>query len=224
MTSQPPVIVSVADYDGEEEVRLRATQLGSDHTASAARRVVAEWVELFSAGPSPIRRLELTSRTPARLFAALSGQTQLESLAVKWGDYADLSPVSRMSSLQVLSLRGASKVTSVDALGGLVGLRSLTIEGFKEIVDPSPLGRLTALARLELGGNWTAPRDGHLPSIGFLGDLRGLTDLLLHTVVVDDRDYSPLLDLPALEKVRVMEVRGMSPSIEELRAALPWNG
>ena len=69
-----------------------------------------------------------------------------------------------------------------------------------------------------------APRNGHLPSVGFLRELRQIEDLLLHTVIVDDKDYSPLLELHRLKRVRVMEVRGMAPTMESLRAALPWDG
>ena len=216
-------MTEVREYDGQEELAVAATQLGTEYSPSRAREVVQEWVRFFSAGPTPIRRLRFTTRTPARLFGALAGQTQLQSLAFKWGDYADLSPLAGMTDLLDLSLRGASKVTDVEPMRTLTRLRSLAIEGFREVADPSPLGSLATLTDLELGGNWMAPRNGHLPSIGFLRELSGLRDLLLHTVVVDDKDYRPLLDLPALRTVRVMAVRGMVPPIEELRRALPWD-
>jgi hypothetical protein len=224
MASQPASLVEVDEYAGQPEILVGATQLGTDYSASRARRIVEDWVRFLSAGPSPIRSLRFTTRTPARLFEALAGQPQLESLEVKWGDYADLSPLGTMTGLQHLALRGASKVTDVDPLAALRSLRSLAIEGFRVIADPSPIGRLTALTQLDLGGNWMAPRAGHLSSIGFLRELRGLTDLLLHTVIVDDKDYTPLLDLPRLQRVRVMAVRGMVPPIEELEDALPWVG
>ena len=224
MTAQPATIITVAEYEGQEDVRIRATQLGTGYTASAARRVVQDWVDLLSAGTSPIRRLEFTSRTPSRLFEALAGQRQLQSLSIKWGDYADLSPLSEMSELQQLSLRGAAKVTVVERLAGLTSLSSLVIEGFRQIEDPSPLGGLRDLTSLELGGNWMTPKNGRLPSIAFLRELHGIRDLLLHTLVVDDRDYSPLMDLPQLQRVRVMKVQGMVPTFEELKATLPWDG
>lgn len=44
----------------------------------------------------------------------------------------------------------------------------------------------------------------------------------MHTVVVDDLDYSPLLELPKLRSVRAMKVRGMSPEQGELRRQLHW--
>ena len=224
MVTESAALTTVSEYDGQEEVLIAATQLGAEYSTSAARRVVQEWVTFLSSGPTPIRRLEFTTRTPARLFEALQGQPQLEVLVVKWGDYSALSALQDLTQLRELSLRGASKVTDVSPLSLLTGLRSLVIEGFREIVDPLPLGRLALLESLELGGDWTGPRNGHVPSIRFLRELQTLQQLLLHTLIVGDRDYSPLLDLPALRDVRVMEVRGMTPPFEHLKAALPWNG
>ena len=82
------VLAEVSEYRGAA-VRVSATQLGTRYSAAAARRIVDEWVNFLAAGPSPIRELDFTSRTPRRLFEALGGQPQLRSLAVKWGDYSD---------------------------------------------------------------------------------------------------------------------------------------
>jgi hypothetical protein len=224
MDRRPPSIVTVAEYAGQPEVRVRATQLGASYSEAAARRVVDDWVAFFSRGESPIQRLEFTTRTPRRLFEALSVQCQLTSLRVKWGDYGDLSPLAGLTELAELELRGATNVSQVGTLSRLTKLRLLAIEGFKQIEDPSPLGDLALLNDLELGGDWRANRNAHLPTISFLPHLPNLTDLLLHTLVVDDKDYSPLLELPRLQRVRVMSVPGMTPSFEELKAALPWSG
>ena len=59
---------------GRGSVRVSATQLGTRYSAAAARRIVDEWVNFLAAGPSPIRELDFTSRTPRRLFEALGGQ------------------------------------------------------------------------------------------------------------------------------------------------------
>lgn len=180
-------------------------------------------MDFFSSGPSGIRDLEFTSRTPKRLFDSLRAQTQLRRLAVKWGDYDDLSPLAGLAGLRELSLRGASRVTSVEPLGGLVSLQRLTIESLRRAHDLSLLGRLTSLTDLELGGDWMSPRNAHVDSIGFLRDLTELENVLLHTIIVDDLDYSPLLSLPRLRSVRVMKTRGMKPSHDYLKSALPWS-
>lgn len=219
-----PTVTRVAEYEGQAAVRVKATQLGTDYTDTQARRVVKEWEEFFSAGPSPIRELEFVSRTPKRLFDALSGQTQLRTLNVKWGDYADLRPLTEMTHLHTLRLRGASAVQDLEALAGLVSVQDLQIEGLRRVRDLAPVGSMAGVTALELGGNWMTPKVVHVESIGFLRKMPRLRRLLLHTIVADDLDYSAILDLPDLTSVRVMETRGMRPSLAVLRAQTPWSG
>jgi hypothetical protein len=218
-----PLLTEVAEYAGEEAVAVSCTQLGTRYSATQARKVVDEWAEFFASGPSPILDLQFTSRTPKRLFASLRGQTQLRRLAVKWGDYEDLSVLGDLSALRDLSLRGASSLSTVASVGSLTGLERLAVEGIKRVHDLSPLGHLRSLTTLELGGDWMAPRIAHVDSIAFLRQLRQVEDLLLHTIIVDDLDYSPLLDMPALRSVRLMKTRGMNPSFEYLQSVLPWS-
>lgn len=215
------MITTVGEYDGASTIRVSATQLGSRYSASDARKIVSQWCEFFSAGPTPLARLAFTSRTPKRLFESLRGQTQLTGLAIKWGDYDDLSVVAGMPDLKELTLGGASNVRSLTPLGTLTKLGRLTVEGLRFVHDLSPLGSITSLRDLEVGGDWKSPRVVHVDSIGFLRQLPDLRRLILHTMVVDDLDYSPLLDLAALDEVRVARARGMQPSHDELAAAIP---
>jgi len=115
-------------------------------------------------------------------------------------------------------------VASVRALSDLVSLECLEIEGLRRAHDMTPLGSLVRLTALELGGNWVTPRNAHVDSIRFLRHLTQLEELLLHTIIVDDLDYTPLLALPRLKSVRVMNAHGMTPTYEQLKAALPWSG
>ena len=216
-----PVLTEASDYDGQPAIAVACTQLGSRYTPARAKRIVDEWIELLG-GPTPVADLQFTTRTPKRLFAALSGQPQLTRLQVKWGDYADLTPIAAMTHLRSLELRGASAVTDLRPLKSLDDLEVLALEGFRPIADPSPLASLHGLRELELGGNWMTPRNGHIATISFMRELRQLEELLLHTLIVDDLDYSPLLELPSLRGVRVMKVRGMRPDHDELRRRLPW--
>jgi hypothetical protein len=98
----------------------------------------------------------------------MAGQTQLQRLAVKWGDYTDLGVLEGLRELRDLQLRGASRVADVSGLARLPQLRRLALEGFRSIPDTSPLGLLVSLTDLELGGDWAAPRNGHLNRIDFL--------------------------------------------------------
>jgi hypothetical protein len=213
----------LGEYEGEAAVVIAATQLGTGCTATEARRIVKEWEEFFASGPSPIRELRFVTRTPRRLFEALRGQSQLRSLTVKWGDYADLTPVAGMPHLRTLRLGGASSVEDLQPLAGLVGVQDLLIEGLRKVRDLAPVAGMRGVTDLELGGDWMAPRVARVESFAFLREMPQLRTLLLHTIVADDLDYTPILALPNLTSVRVMRARGMRPSFEELKANTPWS-
>jgi hypothetical protein len=131
---------------------------------------------------------------------------------VKWGDYDDLSALSGMRELAQLHLGGAAGVLTLAPLAELPQLRELVVESLRHVHDLSPLGSLTQLRALEVGGDWNSPRVVHVDSLAFLRKLSGLERLVLHTMIVDDLDYSPLLSLGNLTEVRVMPARGMCPS------------
>jgi hypothetical protein len=215
-------VVEVREYQGERSIRLAATQLGSSYSATRKRQIVDEWVEFFGSGPTPIRSLELVTRTPKRLFDALSAQTQLINLQVKWGDYDDLQALSAMSELLTLRLRGASGVRDLGPLGVLQTVVALEVESMQGVVDASAVGEMRAVTDLELGGDWMTSRNVRITSAAFLAQIPQLQHLLMHTLIVDDLDYRPLLSLPNLKGVRVMATRGMTPPIAELVERLPW--
>ena len=224
MTRDVPTITRLAEYTGEPVVRLAATQLGSAYSSTEAKRVVAEWVEYFSSGPSPIRELRFVTHTPQRLFNALRQQSQLKVLAVKWGDYEDLSVLGDMQELQTLRLGGASRVRDLRPLSRLEQVQELLVESLRLADDLAPLGAMRGVRDLELGGDWKSPRIAHVRSVAFLRQMPQLRRLILHTIIVDDLDYSPILQLPNLQAVRVMKARGMRPAHEALIASTPWAG
>ncbi len=180
------LIRRVDEYAGEAVVVLAATQLGSEYSATQAKRVVGEWVEFFSAGPSPIQELSFVSRTPKRLFDALRGQTQLKVLELKWGDYEDLSALARMQDLQRLRLAGASSVQTLAPLAKLDRVQSLSLDSLRRVRDLSPVGEMLSVTSLDVGGDWMSSRVAHVDSIAFLRNMPQLQRLLLHTMIVDD--------------------------------------
>lgn len=220
---EPRKVVEVREYEGETSVALAATQLGSAYSETRKRQIVDEWVEFFRSGPTPIRSLRFLTRTPKRLFASLSAQSQLTALDVKWGDYDDLQALSHMNGLMTLRLGGASGVRDLRPLSGLQAVEALQVEGLRGLLDASPIGEMRSVTDLELGGNWMTPKNVRVTSTAFLAQMPRLRRLLLHTLIVDDLDYHPLFSIPNLQHVRVMATRGMSPPVEELIKRLPWD-
>lgn len=220
----PRVFTEVSEYDGAERIVLRPTQLYADEFGrtiprSRLKRIVDEWCELFEASPTPIRYLDISTRAPGRLVAALRGQTQLRGLEIKWGDYGDISPVAGMPDLWNLSLGGASGLTDVTALRAATSLRVLALEDCRRLTDLSPLGDLDILEELSLtsgigSGSLT------VSTIEFLRGMTGLRRLIVGARVLDE-DYSALLARADLEELWVRKQRNMNPSIDELQDQIP---
>ncbi len=211
------------DYQGQQSIRVAATQ--NDHlTATQARKLVAEWMEFFTSGPQPFTSLEFVTRTPRRLFETLAHQSQLEYLEVKWGDYNDLAPIANMPRLHTLKFQGMPAVKSVAPLAAHPSLRTLELHGLRDAHDMSPLGTMTALRDLSLGGDFNSIRIAHIDSLDFLSGLPELERLFLGCLIVDSKDYTPMMGLPNLTDAWAMECRGMRPPIRELAAQVrDWN-
>jgi hypothetical protein len=148
----PRKVVEVREYEGESSIALAATQLGSDYSEARKRQIVDEWVDFFRAGPSPIRSLHFLTRTPKRLFDALSAQSQLTALQVKWGDYDDLQVLTTMPGLVTLRLRGASAVHDLRPLAELPAVEALQVEGLRGLVDAGPVGQMRSVTDLGSAG------------------------------------------------------------------------
>ena len=218
-----PAITTVAEYIGQSAIRVAATQLGPRYSSSEAKRILAEWVEFFASGPSAIQDLELVSRTPRRLFEALAAQRQLRRLSVKWGDYEDLSALSELTDLSYLRLGGASNVRHLRPLSELPAVAELELESLRHAHDPGPIGAMSGITSLAIAGAVWSLRIAHVDSIAFLRQMPQLRRLWLEAVIVDDLDYSPVLELPSLQNVWVMKARGMRPAFEDLVASTPWD-
>jgi hypothetical protein len=219
-----PIITTVAEYAGQSAIRVAATQLGPRYSSSDAKRIVAEWVEFFASGASPIQDLGLVSRTPRRLFDSLAGQPQLRRLSVKWGDFEDLSALSGLTDLSFLRLGGASRVRDLRPLSGLPGVAELELESLRHARDLCPIGAMSGVTSLTIAGAVWSLRIAHVDSISFLRDMPQLRRLRLEAVIVDDLDYSPILELPDLQSLWVMKARGMHPAFDDLVASTHWVG
>lgn len=218
----PVPITRVGDYDGGDAAIVAATQLESPLvTRSSARRIFDEWQEFFRA-PTPIRHLRLASRVPQELLDALAGQSQLETLSVKWGPYRDLSPLSGLAALHDLRLGGATKVVDLSPLVALRSLTALDLDQVVSVADPSVLGRMTTLTSLAFGN--ANPGSDRLVKIGdleWVSPLRHLKTVRLVQVKLASRDLTPLLALPLLERVELSMRREFRDQVRDLAARSP---
>ena len=192
----------VEQYEGSSSVFVSATQFDpSEATPAAARRILGEWVEFFTATATRITRLELTSRVPQVLLDAVGHQSQLEHLSLSWGPYSDLAPLRALQNLRSLSLGSAVAVRDLSPLTSLLHLESLVLEQPHRVDELAPLGELTTLRELIFGASISSDRVVRVRGFDWIRPLTRLRTLLLPGVSMNIDEVAVLLELPELERL-----------------------
>lgn len=174
----------------------------------------------FFASPTEVEQLTIWSRTPQEIIDALSPQTQLTSLTVKWGPYTDLAALESLHSLVELDLRGATRLESVAPLSTLP-LQQVRLEDSRTLHDYSPLGPLRQLTHLSVGrGIASTTSRPTADSLEFIAELGNL-ERLVWDAHVTSLDFTPLLELPQVPFIGLTGTRGMNPTYATLRDRLP---
>ncbi len=127
-------------------------------------------------------------------LAGLAPLAELESLSIVVSGKADLSPLSRLTALRELSIRGASLPALAAATEKLPQFTRLFLDGDEPSVDTKALSRLTQLQLLDFG---SLPVTDLAP----LQALPALKELSLWNAKV--KDLAVLLAFPALGRVRL---------------------
>ena len=216
-----PSIWRPEQYRGESSVAIVATQLVSAGlaTRSEQRRILADWIAFFREAPRQIRHLALRSRVPQELLSSLEGQTGLESLEIKWGDYCDLTPLSELSRLRSLALGGAVEVADLTPLTTLAGLGSLVVDQPFLVRDQSPISTLTGLRELVYGNAYPgSDKVVEIPGFAWLGPLTRLRSLRMPGTRPADPDLSVLAELPDLVHLGLPLRRSYRRQVAELAA------
>jgi hypothetical protein len=209
----PTVLVSPKEYRGEKRLSVDFRKVVGDGVAASVRSTSRDWVAFF-AEPHGILHVDFPFRLPKAVFSALAGQRGLLSISMMWSDIDDLTVLRHLPDLRRLTLDTGVPAVDADPLGDLENLEHLQLQSRRGLTDFSALGRLAHLETLDLNPMAVIESIDFvrtMPSLGrfsFSGRVRG-------------KDYTPLLDRPDLDWVRIRPERGMTPSLEELRASVP---
>jgi hypothetical protein len=199
----PRHVWRVEQIGRHRRLAVQATQLDDRGITkrSEARAVLQEWIDHLSGLPTHVEEIDFVSRVPQELLSAVAGQTQLVALAVKWGPYADLEPLTALRRLEQLSLDGATAVVDLGPLAHLHTLHSLGISSAHRVTDFSPLAALSRLRNLSIGGYIGSDRVVHLPDLSWLASMRELRSVHFGGTRIEPDQLAVLLELPELVTV-----------------------
>jgi len=136
------------------------------------RQILKEWIEFFHSNPKALKGLHFSSHVPQRLFDAACSQVDIEELRFKWGNYKDLSATQNLQAIKFLLIGSGAGVQDITPLSKLKSLVVLTVENFKRIEDYSQLIALGNLEQLEIRSTML----GHtvIKDLEFLRDMPNL--------------------------------------------------
>jgi len=167
-------------------------------------------------------------------FSELAALTHVRALRMSWTDFDDLNDIAAMPQLEELHV-SSTQLRDLNGLDAFPMLRVLHVQWNSELDDFSPIGGVTTLTELALGGN-------DVGDMAFVANLSNLDGLSLVNGTVSSfealrshpnlsrldleatdmpADISPLLSIPGLKMVSIRNVghtAAQKAVFDELRA------
>ena len=142
----------------------------------------------------------------------------LRRLYVEGVRLPNLNAFAELTSLEVLSIDGCTRVTSLDELAPLCGVEALGITHFPKVHSLQPLTQFRALTALVVaGGMWARMT---VDSLSPLASLLGLRFLHLTDLKALDESLEPLLSITGLKRLDLPNFYPME-EFARLSARLP---
>lgn len=214
-------VIEVSEYNGQDKLTINCTQLGDSFTPQYKtqkdkKRVVWEWCVFLEQNPTAFTELYFGTRMPQELFDAVCNQKQLKRLEIKWGDYKNISAIENLTNIELLHIGSGARVESIEPLSKLKNIVALSVENFQKITNYDDLARLKTLESLSIEGDGMGPQYIKIDHINFVKNLTQLRFFRLLTERLQNKDYTPILELKNLEYLTLGSNREVSKLYNEL--------
>jgi len=124
-------------------------------------------------------------------FAVLGGLDHMTALRASWTDFDDLADLALLTGLKELHV-SSTQVADLSGLAAFPALEMLHVQWSRNITDFSPIGEVTTLTELALGGNDVGDMD-------FVANLTNLDGLSLTSATVSS--MAALTGHPSLSRL-----------------------
>jgi len=192
--SKVRIIQEVSEYNNEQTISIACTQLSISEEREK-KRILNEWLEAMPYLPADYIRF--ACHVPQKLLDAVSKNTKIKGLAIKWTNAKSIVPLEQLSNLEELRLGDARQVDDIAPISKLTKLKILFLENLKRINNCSPISSLSELEHLSIvGGMSSRPT---IESLEMLSSLKQLQSFHLVAMQCKNQNIEPLKNLKLLE-------------------------
>lgn len=140
-----------------------------------------------------------------KVFKVVSQLPSISHLEVSGCTFQNLQFLTALPSLEHLALHETTQIESLEGVGKLTKLRTLVLNGLRNLASLEPLKELCNLQGIEISGaligiNYKIQKFNTLSALSWLRNLKVLRLRALSTL---DDDLSPILSIEALEDLQI---------------------
>ena len=151
-----------------------------------------------------LKKLAIRHRLKQDFFDLICQIQSLEELFFFGSSVEDISNIKKLINLKRLNLHSFTRLTDVSPLSYLKNLKILSIENSFKVENYEVIGELTGLVGLELCGDTFAPKNLMLKSLKPYMSLNQLKHLDLSRASVIDKSYDCILQMTSLERLDLL--------------------
>lgn len=148
-----------------------------------------------------VKQLDLRVRVTQEFFDAVCRMKNLQALNIWTGVVEDISSIEKLANLKFLGISNFSRLENIEPVTRLRSLESLSILASFKVSNYDTIGSMHWLKSLELGGDSFAPKNLMLESLAPFSKMSSLVDLEMSSASIRDKNYRPLLELNALRRL-----------------------
>jgi len=183
---------------------LEAISIALDYPEKASKKTRKEIENIwFDNLPrlNKLKSLTVKHRLNQDFFNLVCQIPSLEQLFFFGSSVEDISDIKNLTKLQRLNLHSFTRLIDISPLSTLKNLKVLSIGNSFKVENYEIIGKLTGLIGLELCGDTFAPKRLMLKSLKPYVNLKQLKHLDISSTSVIDKSYECILEMTSLERL-----------------------
>ncbi|MBC1634788.1 hypothetical protein HB951_01255 [Listeria welshimeri] len=179
-----------------------------NETEYQKKKIVNYWCEFLKDNPTNYKKIHMVTRMNQQLFNAICHQKELDYLFIKWLVADSIEQIQELRKLQFLYLDIPPKITCLNDLAKLKKLRSLYLINSSSVKTFSFLGEMRGLEELVIASRvYAGAKPSQKQDLSFLKNLSELKVLSLFDLRLETFSLDVFEHCVSIENIQIRNLR-----------------